>query len=298
MKIVEQFYKPLLIAVYGFLLTFVSCHNQPDSPVLARVGKTVLTVDEFFKSIPDEYRDQITLEQNINYVKQWMETELLFQEAMRKKIYREPLIRSRLEKMKKDLLAAEIMNRNSLQEQSASIDEKSIRSYYELNKDKFIREKDVAKYLEIVVADVRTAWNISKIATRDNFLPLAAEYSQQPYPDNMDVPYTILEEVQPEIREAIQSTPIGTTSTPIKSEIGYHVVYIIDKLDKGGICKEDEIWEDIIGQLSAKTQKEHTEEFLADLRLKTNVEFNSDRLKSGNLPSGTTKPDQPTAGEK
>ena len=89
------------------------CNTKPSSPVIARVGKSILTVEDFQKSIPPEYSDQITREQNINYVKQWIDTELLFKEAMRQKIDRDPVIRDRLEKMKKDLLAAEMMNRYS-----------------------------------------------------------------------------------------------------------------------------------------------------------------------------------------
>ena len=249
--------------------------------MIARVGKAVLTVEDFNNSIPPEYSDQLTLEQNINYVKQWIDTELLFQEAMRKKIDREPQIRNRLEKMKKDLLAAEMMSRNSSVEKASPIDEKAIHAYFELNKDNFIREHDVAKYLEIVVTDSRTAWYISKNATTDNFLTLAAEYSQQPYPESINVPYIALDDVQPEIRQAIIATSVDATSTPVKSDLGYHIIRVIDKLDKGGICKEDEVWEDIVNQLTANFQKEKVEQLISDLRLKTNVEFNSDLIKPG-----------------
>lgn len=257
------------------------CAKKPSSPVIARVGKAVLTVEDFYKSIPPEYSDQITREQNINYVKQWIDTELLFQEALRMKIDREPAIRDRLDKMKKDLLAAEIMSRNSLQDRTAIIDENAIRAYYEVNKEKFIREKDVAKYLEIVVSDSRTAWYITRNGNSENFLTLAAEYSQQPYPENINVPYIAVEDVQPEISQAISATPIDATSHPVKTDLGYHVIHVLDKLEKGGICKEEEIWEDIVNQLSAKTQKENVEQFLSDLRLKTNVEFNSELIKTG-----------------
>ena len=260
----------------------IFCSPKPESPVIARVGKSVLTVDDFNNSIPPEYSDQLTLEQNINYVRQWIDTELLFQEAMRKKIDREPQIRDRLNKMKKDLLAAEMMSRNSVMEKTAAIDEKIIHDYYELNKEKFIRERDVAKYLEIVVTDNRTAWYISKNATTDNFLTLAAEYSQQPYPESINVPYSALDDVQPEVRQAITATSVDATSAPVKSDLGYHIIRVIDKLEKGGICKEDEIWEDIVNQLTAKSQKENVEQLIADLRLKTNVEFNSDLIKPGN----------------
>lgn len=263
------------------VITQLFCSTKPDSPVIARVGKAVLTVEDFNKSIPPEYREQITLEQNINYVKQWIDTELLFQEALRKKIDRELLIKNRLQKMKKDLLAAEMMSRNSLSEKTTAIDEKAVRAYYELNKEKFIREKDIAKYLEIVVSDSRTAWYISKNGTSENFLTLAAEYSQQPYPENSNVPFIALDEVQPEIRQLIMATAVNETSIPVKSEMGYHVIRVIDKLEKGGICKEDEMWEDIVNQLTAKSQKENVEQLIADLRLKTNVEFNSDLIKPG-----------------
>ena len=275
----------LFFILYFTIFFSPNCTDRPSSPVIACVGKATFTVDDLLKCIPAEYREQITLEQNINYVKQWIDTELLFQEALRRKIDKEPVIRDRLQKMKKDLLSAEIINRNSSIVQTSSYDEKSVKTFYEINKEKFIREKDVAKYLEIVVTDLRTAWYISKNASQDNFLTFAAEYSQQPYPEDTNIPYITLDEVQPEIRQAILSTPINSSSNPVKSDVGYHVIYVLDKLEKGGICKEEEIWEEIINQLSSKSQKESIEQLLADLRLKTNVEFHSELLKQVNLSS-------------
>ncbi len=261
------------------LISFFSCEKKTASPVIARVGKATLTVDDLVKSIPQEYRSQITPEQNINYVKQWINTELLFQEALRRKIDREPVIRDRLKKMKKDLLSAELINRSYSKENISSIDETTIKNYYETNKEKFIREKNVAKYLEVVVNDLKTAWYISRNANAENFLTLAAEYSQQPYPENRNVPYTALDEIHPEIRDAIISTNINSTSSPVKSDIGYHVIFVIDKLEKGGICKEEEIREELITQITVKNQKENLEKLLAELRLKTIVEFNPDLIK-------------------
>lgn len=264
-----------------FIVTFfMFCSQKSSSPVIAKVGKRVLTVEDLTNSIPPEYIDQITLEQNINYVKQWIDTELLFQEALRRKIHKDPLIKKRLEKMKKDLLAAELMNRNSMQYQGVVIDDATIQNYYELNKDKYIREKDVAKYIEILVQDYRIAWNLTRNGNSENFLNLAAEYSQTPYPKDENIPYTPLDEIRPEIRNTIINTPINSVSNPVKTEEGYYVILVIDKLEKGGICKLDEIKDEIINQLTVKNQKEKTEQFLSDLRLKTNVEFNSETIKN------------------
>ena len=97
-------------------------------------------------------------------------------------------------------------------------------------------------------------------------------------------------DVQPEIRQAIISTQIKTTSNPVKSEIGYHVIYVLDKLEKGGVCKEEEIWEDLITQITAKKQRENLEQLISDLRLKTIVEFNPELIKKSEKPlAGTSK---------
>lgn len=269
------------------LLFVMFCQKQPESPVIARVGKSILTVNDFYNSIPPEYSEQITREQNINYIKQWIDTELLYQEALRRRIDHDSMITDRLEKMKKDLLAAEIMNRNSMQNQASSTDDSAVQTYYEKNKENFIRENDVAKYLEIIVTDQRTAWYINKNATKDNFLSLAAEYSQQPPPETINAPFVILDDIQPEVRQAIEATAINTTSNPVKSELGYHIIFVLDKLYKGGTCKEDEVWEDIVNQLSTSSQKENVEKLLADLRLKTNVEFNADLITTGTHAPGS-----------
>jgi len=263
-----------------FLVIIIFCTKKSSSGIIARVDNSIFTVDDLDKNIPAEYRERITPEQNINYVKQWIDAELLFQEALRRKIDREPEMKKRLEKMKKDLLSAEIISRCSLDEPVVNIDESAIHSCYELNKEKYIREKDAAKYLEIITADLRTAWYISKNATGANFSNLAAEYSQQPCAENKSVPYRPIDNLSPEIRKTIGATPVNATSVPVQSEIGYHVIHVLDKLEKGGICKEEEVHEDIVNQLTLRMRKENREKLLSDIRLKTNVEFNPDFIKT------------------
>jgi peptidyl-prolyl cis-trans isomerase C len=272
------------------MIFLISCQKHSSSPAIARVGKSVLTVDDLKQNIPPEYSSQITMEQNIDYVKQWINTELLYQEAIRKKIDKNKEIKKRLYKMKKDLLAAELISRNSSQNNSSLIDNQKIHAFYELNKENFKREKDIVKFFEIVVTDSRIAWYITKNGTSDNFLTLAAEYSQQPIPDSVNVAFSIIDELQPEIQRAVSVTTIGSISNPIQTELGYHILYIINKLKQGEICEENEIRDDIINQITAKYQKEKLEQLLADLRLKTNITFNSDLIKNVNQKSTISPP--------
>jgi len=275
-KIKNKYY--ILINLLLPVLFLLNCENKVSSPVIARVGKSILTIDDLNKSIPPEYNNAITHEQNINYVKQWIHTELLYREAIQRKIDREQQMKNRLKEMKKNLLAAEMINRYSTLNESSIIDDNIINEYYSKHKEEFIRESDVAKYLEVIVDDQKTAWHIIRNADSENFLEFASNYSKLPVSDLSYVPYIALDNIPPDIVQAINSCRINGITKPISSEMGYHVILVLDKLEKGGICLQEEVKDEIINRLSTKMQKQSLENLLSELRLKTDVEFNVDLI--------------------
>ncbi len=271
-------------AVYVLFIFFSGCQEKNSSPVIVRIGKSVLTVEDLYKSIPPEYADRISPEQNVNYVKQWIQTELLYREALRLKYDKEPYIKERLEKMKKDLLAAEVINRSS-KHFSSSIDQSSITDYYNQNQNKFIRDKDMVIYLEIVVEDLKTAYLVKQNANLHNFSEYAEKYSKIPFSDTLNVTPVPVDDVPADLKNAIQATMPGNISNPVKSELGYHLLLIIEKLPKGSICREEEVREEILTILSAKKQKENVEKMISALRLKNDMEYNINLITGNNSDS-------------
>ncbi len=267
---------PICTALIGaslFLMGF-SCEDEVDSPIVARVGDATLTLDDLYKTIPPEYSNEISREQMINYVKQWIDTELLFQEALRKKVHKEKEISERLEQMKRDLLSAEIISRTSFAAGQDLVSEEAIINYYEEHKDSFVRQDDVFKYLEILVEDLSTAWKVRNMVTKDNFLDLAVRYSKTPVQDPRSVPFVQKNSLPKEISDALSSIRIEGTTAPIKMEDGYHIIRVLDKQSAGSTCELEEIREDIIGILSTEDQKRDMERLLSDLRLKMDYDFN------------------------
>ena len=178
--------------------------------------------------------------------------------------------------MKKDLLAAEMISKAS--SHSSRIDPDDVRAFYEQNKNEMLRESDVVKYLKSLL----TVWkqpHLSPVQHQKVTSSLAVQYSKIPFSDSGA--YVPLEDLQPELRKAIETRKAPHISGPIKSELGYHVILVQEKLEKGGICTVEEAWEDIVTLLSSKAQKENIEKLLSDLRLKNSVEFNFDQI-SGN----------------
>jgi peptidyl-prolyl cis-trans isomerase C len=274
------------IGILIALSIIFSCAQKPQSPIVARVGHSILTLDNLFKSIPAEYSDFVTREQMINYVKQWIDNEILYQEALRQKLDKEDEIKERLRRMKQDLLCAEIINRNAGSPQNIQIADDMIQSYYDENKKKFLRTKDAVRYIQIVVDDAGAAWNVRGKVTAENFLNCASQYSKIPCPDPRTVPYVGLEEIPPSILKEVTAIRIGGISNPIKTDLGYHIIRILDKQAKGSIRQLDEVREDIINILSTKTQNATIERMLSGLRSKMVVEVHLDIVPNNQKNQG------------
>lgn len=255
---------------------FLGCNRQSGkdkSPVIARVGKAVLTVDDLNQCIPPEYREQISDKQRIDYVKQWIEKELLYQAALRQKLHKEPDIRSKLDQMKKDFFGAEMISRNIAHIQAEKIPEEEIINFYEQNKNSYIRQTDVVKYAEIVVDNLNSAWTIRNQVTPENFYELASEYSTIPVQDPQKARFIMINALPTEIAATIASLMVNRISLPVKYTDGIHIIYLLDKQKKGGVCSLEEVREDVINTIITRAQQAAINTLIADLRQKTDYEF-------------------------
>jgi hypothetical protein len=284
----------LLIAVVA-----VSCRRaeeppkRPDSPVVARVGHSYLTLAELKESIPPEYSDVITRDQNVLYVRQWINTELLYQEALRQKINEEPEIRARLERMRKDLLGSELISRSAAKV-GIEVSDQAVREYYEANREQFAREFNVVRYEDIVVDDMNKAFEIRRTVTHESFKNVAKTYAKARGVElDESIPYVALDAIPPKLRNAILTvTAFPAIIGPYGVEDGFHVVRVVGRFDKGTIASIDEVRDEIISRLSNITQKDETERLISEIRAKSDVEFNVDQIPGvGAVSDDAPKPD-------
>jgi parvulin-like peptidyl-prolyl isomerase len=289
MRLSGVFFLVVFAAIAGF-----SCRQKTRGPIVARVGEHVLTLDDLYKSIPPEYSDFITREQMINYVKQWIDNEILYEEALRQKIDKEDAIKARLARMKQDLLCAEMVNRNSISPQNIQISDDMIQNYYNENKTKFLREKDAARYIQIVVEEAASAWSVKNQATSDNFLLLASKYSKVPVADPRTTPFVNVGDIPPQIAREIATVRIKGVSSPVKTDLGYLIVLVLDKQPKGSIRGIEEVRDDIVNVLSTKTQNVAIEQMLSGLRSKMEVEVHLDIVPNNQKnPSDSVTAEKP-----
>jgi hypothetical protein len=268
----------LAILVLGLSLAFTGCEKSPASPVIAQVGTRVLTLDDVYQNIPPEYRSRITREQYVNFVKQWIDDEVLYQEALRRGVDREKTMRDRLAKMKRDLLCGELISRSAGSGESLAVSEAVIKNYYEQHKAEFIRTQPMVKYLQIVVDNEQLAWVLCGKAIGPNFYTLAAKYSAVPLPDSASIPYVSVANLPPEVGQTLLGTRIGGTPAPVRSNLGFHILRLLDKQDKGTQSSLEEARPEIVDRLSTQMQKQELSKLLSGFRMKTQVSFFPNRI--------------------
>jgi len=277
----HKYYKALIVVL---CLIIIQCNQSKVEHIVARVGRSTLTLEALREKIPNEYSEQITRDQNINYVKQWIDRELLYQEALNQKIDKDPVIKERMEKMKEDLLSAEMLHRFSMEIQPDSIKDSAVSEFYKKDQNQFLRQKETVKYLDIVVEDSKKAWEVYRTLNKENFVRIASQYSKAPNYDSSNIPYTPTEDIPSEIRQAITTLQINSISNPIKTSDGYHIVNLMDKREKGTRCSYSEVKQEITNQIVTIKQKALLEKDLSDLRIKNRVELNlnliSDSIKT------------------
>jgi parvulin-like peptidyl-prolyl isomerase len=266
----------ILAALLGLMALAIACGRRSASPIVARVGDAVLTLDDIRSSIPAEYRDRITREQNIAYVKQWIDTELLYQEALKRRLLREPAIRSRLESMKRELLSAELLSRQ--QASAAPLSDSTVLRYYEANRETFARPHEVVRCLQIVVDKYAQASALRAQVTPENFLALAEQSSLLPPEDPRSVPYMAPDDLPAPVAAALAGLRVGGTTQPVKVGERFSIVHLLDRQPAGSTATLDEVRDRIVDRLTAQIQKEEIDHVLSSLRMKTEVTFNFDAI--------------------
>jgi parvulin-like peptidyl-prolyl isomerase len=254
--------------------------------VVARVGDAVLTLDDIRNRMPAEYSDLMTYEQNVDYVKRWVDAEILYQTALARKIDQEPAVRQRHRKMQKDLLTAEMISR--LCTQTAEISDAEIEKYYRDNIHLFTRKETEVKHLHMRIKTLSEAWRIRNETTQNNFLTMAGAHSLDPVPDINTLPWVTRSEVIPEIAEAVFNARAGGTTPPLKTPFGYYIVKVIDKMGPGTVRPVESVKDEIISHVTSDTQKARLDDIISRLRKKMIVEHNLNLItgRPGPAPQG------------
>lgn len=148
----------LLIILGMFLIQGCTRKSKITEPALAKVGSAVLTKAEAKKAIPVSIFERDSILAYTQYRDEWIERQILLQEAYRLHINRQSDVVSRIEKIKEDFIA-KAAQEYIISELSSDlvITDEEARAYYQENKDSFVLEERYIRYRHLRARTLRDA---------------------------------------------------------------------------------------------------------------------------------------------
>ena len=239
--------------------------SRTDEHVYATVNDALLTESGLRAYVPSDIYSMLTPENKREVVREWIEQELLYQEALEHGIHEERDIARILENVKRDLIITEFLERSLVM--NDIIPETLLEAYYESHKDYFIRQSDeysIRYALFDNLLDGQRFYNSVKSGT--SFSELAVKSSLDPSAvDGGNLGIIGEQSVEPSVWEAIVNTfdtlGDGRISNPFSVIDGYGIV-IVDAVYKRGTIRE---FEQVRNQVLDYYRLERREEEKANL---------------------------------
>jgi len=215
------------------------------SEVLATVNDFNITkeeVNEFvINSIPGMTYDTLTEFQKKAVVNQMVERRLYLEDAKKLDIEKNPHYQAELKKLKENLLL-DFWMKEKVEE--IAISDAAAKRYYRASIEKFTQPASV-KVRHILVATEEDAIAIIAQLQKSNdihqkFIELAKSESTGPSSKNGgELDWFVYEQMVPEFSEAAFNLKKGEfTTRPVKTQFGYHIIYLEDKKEKSLIPYE------------------------------------------------------------
>ncbi|EDZ63697.1 peptidyl-prolyl cis-trans isomerase (PpiC-type with SurA N-terminal domain) [Sulfurimonas gotlandica GD1] len=188
--------------------------------------------------------NQVPAEKQAEFRKQVLEQliakELVFGDAQKtgvlnSKDFKDEFVQVQ-ERVKKEL-AIQVWQKQQLDK--VEVSDKELKNYYDKNKDEF-NEKETVHARHILVKTEEEAKNIVKSlkslkgeALKAKFIEEAKAKSTGPSgPKGGDLGYFAQGQMVPEFNDKVFGMKVGTVSEPVKTQFGYHVIYLEDKKAK------------------------------------------------------------------
>jgi len=256
--------------------------KDTSSGVVAKVGNKVITLDEFnskFSSLPQAYQDSLKDNKEV-LLDDIITEEILYEEALKKKIDKDKEIKVVLEEAKKRIVVARLIQDEI--EEKVAIEDAVLLEHYNANKDQFMSPEQY-RASHILVATLEEAVKIKDQLEKggSDFSELAEEYSLDVATKKRggDVNYFSVGQMVPEFEDACVTLNVGETSDVVKTQFGYHIIKLTDK-KPSGLLEFDSVKEQIRNQLSNSVKRKAFDKLISDLKAEYKITKNLELLKS------------------
>lgn len=247
------------------------------SPVYVVVNDERLTEQELLELIPKDVFDKLSLESKKAIVRDWVESELLYQEALKRGVDRDPSIQRLIKSTERTLLSNEI-----LEQEYALVsapDEATLLNYYQENRDYFILQ-DNAYRIRYAQFDSRTEarnfWR--EIKDGSGFSDLAINRSLHQSSQNGGEMGIVTEDmVEPAVWSAIEATVarlgLVKISDPFEVSEGWACIIVDEEYEAGEMQPFDSVREKVHDMYLLEQREKIRRDLIHKLSVNSQIEY-------------------------
>jgi len=276
--------KLIFYAILIILLTiiFLGCFGSKDKDVIdeqiyATVNGIHLTESELRAIVPRDFYDRLTIDHKRQIIEEWVDKELLYQEAQQIEIDKDPEMKRLLLNSRRNLLSNELLERELSKIKMP--DESELKIFYEDNNEYFELQTNEYKVRYALFDNKKDATDFySKVKRNQSFSELAEDFSKHPSSNAGGNLGVINEEsVEPPIWENILSTitkyGIRKISDPFNVIDGWGCVIVDEELKAGSIKPFDYVRDLVLDMYIAENSEEARENLIKRLKVKADIRY-------------------------
>ncbi len=272
------------IMIFAFLCVSASCARKEGEkgPYLAKVGSQTITLSDLereLRALP-EFAQKLFEgpEGKEKFLDEMIKKELLYQEALKKGLQKDPEYLQKLEEFKKLTLIGRLLEKEI--ELKAKVTEEDVKDYYDKHKDELSAVSQIRASHILVKTEAEARNILERLKTGEDFAAIARKSSMDPgsAQNGGDLGYFSPGQMVPEFEAAAEKLKTGEVSTvPVRTKFGYHIIKVTDK-KKGKPVEFEKIKSMLFQRISADRQKEFFDSYIEDLKKTYTVQINQEAV--------------------
>lgn len=276
----ERTLLPLLTAaiLFGCGPSAPTKEEGKSGAILAKVNGQTVRTDDVRLSIdllPDAPRISLTHDKEAlrRYVEEYAHKEMIYREALKKGIDKDPEVRRLVAAAEKTYIVQRMLDTTLADK--AKVTDEDLKKYFEEHKDEFTAE-DRLTLAHIQFDSLKAAQEaLSRLKRGEDFAALAQALSTDAMSkDKGGLLGTVERSKAPqEFAEVLAGMKKGDVSAPVKTQQGYHLVKLMD-LQSGQLVAFEGVREPLGRFLAQEKQRKALEEYIASLKKDYKMELN------------------------
>ena len=272
------------LAALALLISAAGCGGDGErgdsglpADAIVRVGDKVLTESHLEILLPAGETTPFSASEKSAWVKQWVEMEMLYAEALKRGLNNDPRIKARLESLEREFLADHLIFLE-LRER-IEVSEKEIEKYFEGHRDEYIHEYRVS---HIMVNTHEEAEEIVKLLGKKSFTWVANRHSVDPVARRGgDLGYLTKGNMIPAFETVIFDMNPGEVSEIVESEFGFHIIRLVGLREAQVKVELGDVRERIMNELVMSRRDAAYRELIERLYEGAEVEYLSEEYIAG-----------------